>query len=119
MADFTRSDPIGYIHHPMTAPAEWLHHLEDEADAAFLYRVLTGLEPDARRAEIYRKLASVEDRHVALWMKLLAGLRHLVMDIGAGFELRTNRNWAVLIMILSVLLTAATWAAIVVWKLPA
>jgi succinate dehydrogenase / fumarate reductase cytochrome b subunit len=55
----------------------------------------------------------------AFWMKTLAGLRHLVMDIGAGFELRTNRSWSVLIMIMSLLLTAATWAAIVVWKLPA
>ena len=55
----------------------------------------------------------------AFWMKTLAGLRHLVMDIGAGFELRTNKTWAVLVMIGSVLLTAATWAAIVAWKLPA
>ena len=53
------------------------------------------------------------------WLKVLAGLRHLVMDIGAGFELRTNKLWSVLIVLLSVLLTAATWAAIVVWKLPA
>ena len=55
----------------------------------------------------------------AFWMKTLAGLRHLVMDIGAGFELSTNKTWAVLVMLGSVLLTAATWAAIVVWKLPA
>lgn len=55
----------------------------------------------------------------AFWMKTLGGLRHLVMDIGAGFELRTNKTWAVLVMIGSVLLTAATWAAIVLWKLPA
>jgi VIT1/CCC1 family predicted Fe2+/Mn2+ transporter len=60
----------------MTAPADWLHHLEDEADAAFLYRALTALEPDARRAEIYRQLAAVEDRHVALWKKLLADHGH-------------------------------------------
>jgi len=78
MTSSTRNDPIGYIHHPMTAPAEWLHHLEDEADAAFLYRVLTGLEPDARRAEIYGKLAAVEDRHVALWKKLLGDHGHPV-----------------------------------------
>ena len=55
----------------------------------------------------------------AFWMKTLGGLRHLVMDIGAGFELRTNKTWAVLVMVGSVLFTAATWAAIVLWKLPA
>ncbi len=53
----------------------------------------------------------------AFWMQSLGGLRHLVMDIGAGFELRTNKIWALLVMLGSVLFTAATWAAIVVWKL--
>ena len=55
----------------------------------------------------------------AFWMKTLAGLRHLVMDVGAGFELKTNKTWSVLVMIGSLLLTAATWGAIVMWKLPA
>ena len=40
-------------------PAEWLHHLADEADAAFLYRELAQAEPDGTRAELYRKLARV------------------------------------------------------------
>jgi len=58
----------------MTAPAPqlWLHHLEDEADAAFLYRELAGHEPDPDKAGLYRKLAEVEDRHVEMWRKLLA-----------------------------------------------
>jgi succinate dehydrogenase / fumarate reductase cytochrome b subunit len=25
---------------------------------------------------------------------LASGLRHLVLDIGAGYELKTNRTWA-------------------------
>jgi VIT1/CCC1 family predicted Fe2+/Mn2+ transporter len=57
---------------PGSAPQLWLHHLADEADAAFLYRELAGAEPDADRAKIYRKLAEVEDRHVAAWRRLLA-----------------------------------------------
>ena len=61
-----------------TPPAEWLHHLKDEADAAFLYRELAGAEPDAGRADLYRKLAGVEDRHVAMWRKLLAENGHQV-----------------------------------------
>jgi VIT1/CCC1 family predicted Fe2+/Mn2+ transporter/rubrerythrin len=63
---------------PTTPPAEWLHHLADEADAAFLYRELAGAEPDAGRAKLFLKLADVEDRHVAMWRKLLAENGHPV-----------------------------------------
>src|ERR1041385_2076723 len=59
-------------------PSTWLHHLADEADAAFLYRELARGEPDAARAEIYRHLAEVEDRHVAVWRRLLAEQGHEV-----------------------------------------
>ena len=57
-------------------PSVWLHHLEDEADAAYLYRELARLEPDRRKSELYQKLASVEDRHVELWRTLLAQNGH-------------------------------------------
>jgi vacuolar iron transporter family protein len=65
---------------PATTPAPhiWLHHLEDEADAAFLYRELAQAERDAGKAALYRKLASVEDRHVDMWRKLLAEHGHAV-----------------------------------------
>lgn len=54
-----------------TAPSEWLEHLADEADAAFLYRNLAVREPDPERKRIYSQLADVEDRHVEMWRKLL------------------------------------------------
>jgi VIT1/CCC1 family predicted Fe2+/Mn2+ transporter len=60
------------------APHIWLHHLEDEADAAFLYRELAQAERDTRKAELYRKLAAVEDRHVEMWRQLLADTGHHV-----------------------------------------
>jgi vacuolar iron transporter family protein len=63
---------------PQTPPHTWLHHLEDEADAAFLYRQLAGAERDPGKADIYRKLAAVEDRHVAMWRSLLAENGHTV-----------------------------------------
>jgi hypothetical protein len=59
-----------------TAPANWLHHLEEEADAAYLYRELAGTERDQSRADLYRQLAAVEDRHVEMWRKLLAEHGH-------------------------------------------
>ena len=63
---------------PTSPPDEWLHHLEDEADAAYLYRELAQAERDPGRADIYRKLAAVEDRHVEMWRELLAEKGHRV-----------------------------------------
>jgi VIT1/CCC1 family predicted Fe2+/Mn2+ transporter len=61
-----------------TPPADWLHHLADEADAAFLYRELAQAERDEGRAKIYGQLAEVEDRHVEAWQKLLTDQGHTV-----------------------------------------
>ena len=47
------------------------HHRQDEADAAFLYRVLADAEPDERKRTLYRQLAEVEDRHTVIWETLL------------------------------------------------
>ncbi len=63
---------------PPLPPREWLHHLGDEADAAFLYRELASAEPDPARSAIYRQLAEVEDRHVEVWQRLLAEQGHEV-----------------------------------------
>ena len=46
----------------------------------------------------------------AFWQHLLSGIRHLVMDTGAGMELRTNRLFAVLTIAGALFLTALTWA---------
>ncbi len=52
----------------------------------------------------------------AFWQHLLSGIRHLVMDTGAGFELRTNRLFAVMTIAGSLFLTALTWALLMgVW----
>ena len=45
----------------------------------------------------------------AFFQHLLSGIRHLVMDTGESFELRANKNFAVLTFVGSVLLTAALW----------
>ncbi len=49
----------------------WLHHWQDEGDAAFLYGILAELEPNPRNAEIFRKLNQVEQRHTEVWTQLL------------------------------------------------
>lgn len=40
------------------------------------------------------------------------GLRHLVLDTGAGYELKTNKFWAIMTMAGSIAATAAIWASI-------
>lgn len=46
----------------------------------------------------------------AFFQHLLSGIRHLVMDTGAGFELGTNKRFAILTVVGSILITAALWA---------
>ena len=46
----------------------------------------------------------------AFFQHLLSGIRHLVMDTGAGFDLPVNKTFAILTMVGAVLLTAITWA---------
>lgn len=48
----------------------------------------------------------------ALFQHGLSGLRHLVMDMGAGYELRTNRFWSIMTLVGSVALTVLLWAYI-------
>ncbi|MEO7085319.1 MAG: VIT1/CCC1 transporter family protein [Gemmatimonadaceae bacterium] len=47
------------------------HHWQDEADAAYLYRLLSNAESDAKKKDLYRRLADVEERHVDVWAGLL------------------------------------------------
>jgi succinate dehydrogenase / fumarate reductase cytochrome b subunit len=41
---------------------------------------------------------------------MASGIRHFVLDIGAGFELKNNALWSVLTPVIGILLTAAFWA---------
>jgi succinate dehydrogenase / fumarate reductase cytochrome b subunit len=45
----------------------------------------------------------------AFWQHFFSGLRHLVLDTGAGYELRVNRFWAVMTLVGSLFATALTW----------
>lgn len=42
----------------------------------------------------------------------ISGIRHFVLDIGAGYELTQNNLWATICTILGFVLTAAFWAAL-------
>ena len=48
----------------------------------------------------------------ALFQHMASGLRHLVLDAGAGYELKTNKTWAIATLIASATATALVWAYI-------
>ena len=45
----------------------------------------------------------------AFFQHLLSGIRHLIMDTGENFELRANKNGAILTFVGGILLTAVLW----------
>lgn len=48
----------------------------------------------------------------AFFNHMCSGLRHFVLDMGAGYELTANRTWSQLSVAGGVVLTLAFWAAI-------
>lgn len=48
----------------------------------------------------------------AFFQHLFSGLRHLVLDTGAGYELTTNKTYAMLVFVLALLATALLWGII-------
>jgi succinate dehydrogenase / fumarate reductase cytochrome b subunit len=53
----------------------------------------------------------------AFFQHTLGGLRHLVMDIGAGFELRANKFWANVTLAGTLVLTGLFW--LLIWAVKA
>ena len=45
----------------------------------------------------------------SLFQHMMSGIRHLVLDTGAGYELKINRNLARLTFVFSTLLTIVFW----------
>jgi succinate dehydrogenase / fumarate reductase cytochrome b subunit len=48
----------------------------------------------------------------AFFTHMMSGLRHFVLDIGAGYELNRNKLWSVLAPVIAIILTIAFWAVI-------
>ena len=48
----------------------------------------------------------------SFFQHLFTGLRHFVLDTGAGYELRTNKFWSLMTIVGSIAATVAVWASI-------
>lgn len=46
----------------------------------------------------------------AFFTHLVSGLRHFVLDIGAGYEIETNKRWAMASPVIAIALTLGFWA---------
>ncbi|HNE02093.1 MAG TPA: ferritin family protein, partial [Plasticicumulans sp.] len=51
--------------------ARYRANLQGEIDSAALYRAMADSAGDAAQAELYRRLAAVEDAHAAFWQRRL------------------------------------------------
>ena len=45
----------------------------------------------------------------AFFQHAASGIRHLLLDTGAGYGLETNRLWSIAVLVTGVLLTAMVW----------
>ncbi len=45
----------------------------------------------------------------AFFQHLLSGIRHFVLDVGAGYELAANKRGSIAVFIVAIVLTAALW----------
>jgi succinate dehydrogenase / fumarate reductase cytochrome b subunit len=82
----------------------------------WLIAASTGAEAYARfqdHADNWYGIAIFVGLSWAFFQHMLSGLRHFVLDIGAGYELSTNRFWSVMTMVGSIFLTALFWFLIV------
>lgn len=48
----------------------------------------------------------------SFFQHMSSGIRHWVLDTGAGYELKTNKMWAIATLVISTTLTVLFWAAI-------
>lgn len=48
----------------------------------------------------------------SFFQHLFSGLRHFVLDTGAGYDLRTNKTWSLLTIVGSAFVTLAIWGTI-------
>jgi len=60
--------------------ARYRANLQGEVDGAHLYRTLAEVEPNPRIAEIYGRLAAVEDDHAQVWKKQIEALGKRVIE---------------------------------------
>ena len=70
------------------APKRYRENLQGEVDGAALYRALADVEADENLAEVYRRLAAVEDAHAEYWRGQLRRREARIPSLKPGFRSR-------------------------------
>jgi len=48
----------------------------------------------------------------AFFQHLVSGVRHFILDVGAGYEVEKNNRWSALVPLISIALTALFWVVV-------
>ena len=68
--------------------ARYRDNLQGEVDSATLYRALASMEPNSKLAEVYNRLAEIEEKHAAMWQARLGSAAAPARPIRVGFRTR-------------------------------
>ena len=63
-------------------------NLQGEVDSAALYRTLAQTEKNPQLAQVYRRLAAIEEAHAEYWKSHIAAIDHRVPQLRPGFRTR-------------------------------
>jgi VIT1/CCC1 family predicted Fe2+/Mn2+ transporter len=69
--------------------ARYKANLQDERDSSTLYHALADAEKDTHLAEIYQRLAAIEEKHAASWEDLLRQSGQAVPTFRPGWRIHT------------------------------
>src|SRR5215469_13607454 len=64
-------------------------NLQGEVDSAALYRTLAQTEKNPQLAQVYRRLAAIEEAHAEYWQSHIAAIDHRVPQLRPGFRSRS------------------------------
>src|ERR1700741_4023600 len=63
-------------------------NLQGEVDSAALYRTLAQTEKNPQLAQVYQRLAAIEEAHAEYWKNHIAAIDHTVPNLRPGFRTR-------------------------------
>ena len=63
-------------------------NLQGEIDSVAMYRAMAEVEADAKVAEVYRRLAAAEEKHVKFWQDRIAGMGEAVPTLRPSLRAR-------------------------------
>ena len=92
----------------------WLYAIAAGPDAYAAFVAIVWKDPSPE-ITLFHQVTNILGKVVlvgltwAFFQHLFSGLRHFVLDTGAGYELKTNKLWSTLVFVGSITATIAVW----------